>query len=50
MSKSSGNADWKQLAASRVRSHWRAISLGSTAYMIVFFVVYFWLLRHPVFT
>ena len=49
MSNPDSNADWKQLAASRARSHWRAICLGSTAYMIVFFAAYFWLLRHPLF-
>ncbi|MHB8424087.1 MAG: phosphatase PAP2 family protein [Gammaproteobacteria bacterium] len=40
---------WLQQAAFRLKSHWLLKLLGTTGYMTLFMLGYFWLLRHPVF-
>lgn len=43
----SPEADWLRQAGLRLRWWWPAKAAGITAGMGVFFVAYFWLLRHP---
>ncbi|MFA5056770.1 MAG: phosphoesterase, partial [Opitutaceae bacterium] len=43
------DAGWLQQANARVRTWWLAKFLGTTLGMTVFFIVYFQLLRHPLY-
>ncbi|MGB9429030.1 MAG: phosphatase PAP2 family protein [Gammaproteobacteria bacterium] len=42
-------ASWRRQAAARIKRHWLLKMLGTPACMALFFVGYFWLLKHPVF-
>ena len=43
------DAGWLQEVGDRVRTWWLAKLLGIVGGMLAFFIVYFWLLRHPFF-
>lgn len=42
-------ASWLPRAVSRIKTHWLLKMLGTTGYMTLFMLGYFWLLRHPLF-
>jgi len=46
---SATRAGWVRLAASRALIWWPAKMLGTSVGMALFFVTYFWLLRHPLY-
>ena len=40
---------WSRQVFLRIKSHWLLTMLGTTGYIALFMVGYFWLLRHPMF-
>jgi membrane-associated phospholipid phosphatase len=40
---------WLKLATSRIKTHWLLKMLGTTGYITLFMLCYFWLLEHPMF-
>ncbi|HVC29449.1 MAG TPA: phosphatase PAP2 family protein [Gammaproteobacteria bacterium] len=45
----SQQTNWLKQAASRIKTHWLLKMLGTTGYMTVFMMGYFWLLKHTIF-
>lgn len=49
MNEAAASVDWMSRAVTRFRQYWLLKILGIAAGMTLFFVIYFWLLKHPQF-